>query len=307
MKKIFFISFFFFAGFFWGKPDYSRASFLLEEMKKADLAGDCESVFKFYSLFLEQKPPLKMKKDAYLSCASCYEKRKAYEQAAAIYKLAIELYPGEKIFLKKACELYLKNGLYSSSLDLALQIEKKDPHDQENWLFLARSYAGLGFWRKSVFYYRQIAALNLNDYEMMFEYCMALKNSADYTESYELALKSAENSLDERFYLLSAEISALSGDLPKALGLLEKTREKGLCGLKCVKMKVVYNFFLDRDEEVLKELNLLQKDEAFRSFMLALTKLRKGENQAAKENFAKAAYLGDGFIKRAAEKYLKEK
>ncbi len=306
MKKAFLPAFLLFAGFFWGKPDYSKASLILEEMKKAEMSGDCGQVWKNYESFLEQKPPLKMKKYAYIYCASCYEKNRAYEQAAAIYKLAIELYPQENIFLKKACSLYLANGLYLSALNMAVKIEKKDPHDQENWLFMARAYAGLGFWRKSVPYYRKIAAVDMKNYDIMLEYCRALKNSSQYREGYELAIKIAESSSDERFYITAAEISALSGDLSKAVSILYKMEEKDICSLKCRKMKAVYSFFLGRHDEVVKQLPFLEKDQAFYSFMLALEQSKNGDISGARKNFARAASLGGGFIKKAAEKYSME-
>lgn len=306
MKKAILPVFLFFSGFFWGKPDYSKASMILEDMRKALLSEDCQLVWKLYESFLEQKPPLKMKKYAYIYCASCYEKNKAYEQAAAIYKLAIELYPDETIFLKKACSLYLANGLYLSALNLAIKIEKKDPHDQDNWLFMARAYSAVGFWRKSLPYYRKLLAIDTKNNDIILEYCLALKNSSQYDQGYELAIKTAQSSSDERFYIVAAEISALSGNLSKAVSILYDAQEKGLCHLKCHKMKAVYNFFLNRQDAFLKELPFLEKDQAFYNFLIAIEQLRNKDINAAKKSFARAASVGDGFIKKAAEKYFME-
>ncbi|MEW5951871.1 MAG: hypothetical protein AB1637_08310 [Elusimicrobiota bacterium] len=299
-----FISFIF-LGFFWGKPDYSKAELILKEMEKSLSEGDCASVWEKYEEFSAQKPPQKMKKKSYLYSAQCYERYGSYEKALSIYKLGMELYPKDLIFMKKAADLYLKNSIYQKALDLGLKLEKENPHDQENWLLLARSYGGTGFWRKSVYYYRKTAALNLKNYDLVKEYSTALKKGAFYKEGYGLAIKAAQESHDADFYILAAEISALSGDLSKALVLLSELSESGKCSLKCHKMKAVYCLFTNRYDSAKKELDFIEEDKAFYYFISGLLDLREGKS-SAKDKFLKSSFLGEGFIKKASQEMISE-
>lgn len=291
---------------FWGKPDYSKAKKILAEIRVYRASGDCQSVIKKYEEFLIEKPPLELKKEPYLFAGECYEKEGALEKAVSIYKLASELYPADPVFLEKASALYLENGFYQNALELLLKLEKKYPYDEKNWLPLARAWRGLGFMRKAVPYYRKAAAMDLKNYSLLMEYCLALKESSLFKEGYGLALKGYEYSGDIEFALLAAEISALSGRLDKSISLLVELENKGLCSFKCEKMLSVYSFFSGDLTAVSARLEKLDKEPDFRFFMEGLFYWQRGEKNRAFSSFSKSAYSEDSFLRKASENFLKE-
>ncbi|GAB4032611.1 MAG: hypothetical protein Fur0012_11330 [Elusimicrobiota bacterium] len=293
-------------GLFWGKPDYSKARKLLAEIRVYRTSGDCQSVVEKYEEFLMEKPPLDIKKEAYLFAGECYEKENAMEKAISIYKLASELYPADPVFFRKASSLYLENGFYQSALELLLKLEKKYPYDEKNWLPLARAWRGLGFLRKAVPYYRKAAAIDLRNYSLLMEYCLALKEGSFFTEGYGLALKGYEYSGNIEFALLAAEISALSGSLQNSISLLRGLENKGLCSLKCEKMLVVYSFFSGDLLAASDRLEKLKEDPDFHFFIEGLIYWRNGEKNRAFSSFSKSALSKDPFLKKASENFLKE-
>lgn len=291
--------------FFWGKPDYTKARLILDEMRSAFKSNNCSTVVDKYEEFLKEKPPLSLKKDAYLYAGECYEKMEDLPKAVSVYKLALELYPKDDVFLKKASSLYLNNGFYQSALDFLKKLEKIHPYDSEVCLMTARAWKGLGFVRKSVPYYRRLVASNMKDYDLLKEYLIALKDSASLKEGYDLAMKGYSESKDPDFAIMASEISALSGDLKLALSALNLIENSRDCSLKCRKMAAVYNFFNSNVSDCEKQLEFTSQDEDFTSFMRGLLSFNKGDKKNSILFFKKSSLSEDPFIKEASESFLK--
>jgi len=293
------------SAFFWGKPDYSKARLMLEEMHSAFKSDNCSIVLYKYEEFLKEKPPLSLKKDAYLYAGECYEKMKDLPSAVSVYKLAAELYPKDEIFLKKASSLYLDSGLYQSALNFLKKLEKMRPYDSQVWLMMARAWKGLGFVRKAVHYYRRLAASNTEDYKLLKEYLIALRESGSLKEGYELAIKGYNESKDPDFAIIAAEMRALSGNLKSALSLLNSLENSGNCSLKCRKMAAVYNFFDSNISACQKQLEFTSQDEDFTSFMRGILSFNTGDKKSSILFFKKSSLSEDTFIREASENFLK--
>lgn len=209
--------------FLFGKDSAGRAEVILAEMRAARDKGDCGAVIRNADAFLAEKPPAAMREAAYGCIGACYESLGLTDKAISLYKLAIELYPGNAGFKSRLAAIYNSSGFHSNSAPLFLKVLDKRPDDIPANLGLARAYAALGFYARAKTYFsRAVVLQDFSDQAALRDYTVCLLKKRDWEEALFIAAKGAAVQPGSAYWHLArARAQAGRGDYYKAFPEME--------------------------------------------------------------------------------------
>ncbi|HAT71880.1 MAG TPA: hypothetical protein DCS63_03595 [Elusimicrobia bacterium] len=209
--------------FVFGGTFDKKAAGRLAEMSASFERGDCESVIENFSIFLGEKPPARLREEAYGYVGRCYERGGAADKAISIYKLALGLYPGNMFFASRLAFVYNQAGFNSDAVPLFLKVLEIKSDDAAANLGLARAYAALGFYAKAkVFYSLAVVLQDFSDRAALREYAAWMLKKSDWPEALFIAGKGAEAEPAVAYWsLVQARAMAGQGEYYKALPLIE--------------------------------------------------------------------------------------
>ncbi len=209
--------------FLFGGAQEEKAAVGLAQMRSAFEAGDCASVLKLSETFLNEKPPLAMRGEAYGYIGRCYESAGSADKAISLYTLALGFYPENILFASRLALIYDQAGFPEKAAPLFLKVLAVKTDDLEANLGLARAYASLGFLsRAKDFYSRTVILQNFLDAVALKEYALCMLRKRDWPEALFIAKMGAQAAPRSAFWpLVEARVSAGQGNYYKALSAVE--------------------------------------------------------------------------------------
>ena len=210
------------AFFFDGTSD-ERAGELLAGMRDAYGAGDCVAALAASEKFMGEKPPERMREEAYGYMCRCYEALGSVDKAIGLYKLALGLHPENVLFSYRLARIYNQAGFYQLAAPLFLKSLSLYPDDPEANLGLARAYTALGFLgRAKEFYSKAVILQDFRDAAALEEYARGMLRKGDWGEALFIAAKGEEASPKSAVWpALEARAMAGQGKYNTAITLME--------------------------------------------------------------------------------------
>lgn len=205
------------------QPRNKAAMHLLAQMEQAYNTGNCNLFHELYGKFSAEKPSAKLREQAYYYEGMCYEMRGGADNAIAVYKVAMELYPKNPAFAYRLALIYSHSQFYEKSLPLFdIAISR---HYQEKGALAgsAMANAALGRYPQAVKYY--VKALSLSggnskndaeDIRIIKELAQCLINSKRYDEAREYMEKGHELDPMPAWYIMAAKSYSEEGNFKKA-------------------------------------------------------------------------------------------
>lgn len=209
--------------FLFGGTSDKKASAMLAGMRASFGRGNCGAVIETFSGFLGEKPPARLREEAYGYLGGCYERGGAADKAIGVYKLALGLYPENIFFASRLAFIYSQAGFNSEAVPLFLKVLDIKSDDVEANLGLARAYAALGFYsRAKVFYSRAVALQDFSDSGALREYAGCMLKKRDWAEALFIAGKGEQAAPASSYWRLAqARALAGQGEYYKALPVIE--------------------------------------------------------------------------------------
>lgn len=209
--------------FLFGRTSDAKAEAGLAAMREAFGRSDCVSVLASSEAFLREKPPAALREEAYGYIGRCYEAAGSADKAITLYKLAIELYPGNGLFASRLARIYNRAGFPENAVPLFLQVLRLTPDDLDANIGLARAYAALGFLSRAKDFYSRAAILqDFKDGAVLEEYARCMLRKRDWEEA--LLATSKGRLLSPRsalWPLLEARVQAGRGEYYAAVALMD--------------------------------------------------------------------------------------
>lgn len=209
--------------FFFGGSSDERAGELLAGIRAAYGAGNCAAALAASEKFMGEKPPDRMREEAYGYMGRCYEALGAVDKAIGLYKLALGLHPDNVLFSYRLARIYNQAGFYQLAAPLFLKSLSLYPDDPEANLGLARAYASLGFLgRAKEFYSKAVILQDFRDAAALEEYARCMLRKGDWGEALFIAAKGEEAAPKAAVWpALEARAMAGQGNYNAAITLLE--------------------------------------------------------------------------------------
>jgi tetratricopeptide (TPR) repeat protein len=209
--------------FLFGRGADEKAAAGLGAMRDAFNRGDCPAVLQLSETFLEEKPPAKLREEAYGYIGRCYEASGSADKAIGLYKLAIGLYPANALFATRLALLYNGAGFPENAAPLFLKALELGGENAGPSLGLARSYAAMGYLSRAKEFYGKAAALQqYRDAGTLEEYARCLLRKRDWDEAAAVAARGRLlTPLSPLWTVLEARAQAGRGDYYQAAALME--------------------------------------------------------------------------------------
>jgi len=209
--------------FWFGNTSDSRAGELLDGLRSAYEAGDCQASLDLSEKFFAEKPPGEMREAAYGYMGLCYEAAGSVDKAISLYKLALGLYPENKLFSYRLALIYNQAGFPQLAVPLFLKVLKARSDDVEANLGLARAYAAQGFLGVAKGYYsRTVILQDFADAAVLEEYARWMLRKGDWPEAVYVAGRGAQAAPRAPVWqLLEARALAGQGKYYNAVALLD--------------------------------------------------------------------------------------
>lgn len=209
--------------FLFGGHSDKEAAALLGEMSAAFERGECVTVLEKFGDFFGEKPPAKMREEAYGYAGRCFEASGSTDKAIGVYKLARGLYPENSLFAYRLALIYNQSGFPENAVPLFLKVLAVYPDDIGANLGLARSYASLGFLAKAGDYYsRAVILQDFKDGPALKEYAFCMLKKRDWNEALFVAGKGSQVSPGlSAWPLVEARVRAGKGEYYKAVAAME--------------------------------------------------------------------------------------
>jgi tetratricopeptide (TPR) repeat protein len=209
--------------FFFGGTSDERAGELLAGMRAAHGVGNCSAVLAASEKFMGEKPPERMREEAYGYMGRCYEALDSVDKAISLYKLALGLHPENVLFSYRLARIYNQAGFHQLAVPLFLKSLSLYPDDPEANLGLARAYTALGFLgRAKEFYSKAVILQDFRDAAALEEYARSMLRKGDWGEALFIAAKGEEASPKSAVWpALEARAMAGQGKFNTAITLME--------------------------------------------------------------------------------------
>lgn len=209
--------------FLFGGASDERAGELLAGMRASYASGDCGAALAGSEKFMGEKPPERMREEAYGYMGRCYEALGSVDKAIGLYKLALGLHPDNVLFSYRLARIYNQAGFHQLAAPLFLKSLSLYPDDPEANLGLARAYAALGFLgRAKEFYSKAVILQDFRDAAALEEYAVSMLRKGDWGEALYIAAKGQEAAPKAAVWpALEARAMAGQGKYNTAIALME--------------------------------------------------------------------------------------
>lgn len=211
------------SAFFFGKTSDRRAGELLAAARAAHEAGNCAASLELSEKLLAEKPPAAMREEAYGYMGRCYEASGSVDKSISLYKLAIGLYPENRVFAQRLALIYNAAGFPQLAVPLFGKVLAVRGDDIEANLGLARAYAAQGFLgRAKAHYSKSVILQDFRDAAALEEYARWMLRKGDWQEAVYIAGKGAQAApRSSAWPLLEARALAGQGKYYKAIEAAE--------------------------------------------------------------------------------------
>lgn len=286
------------------QPRNKEAAELFAQMDQAYNMGDCSLFHDLYAKFSAEKPSAKLREQAYYYAGMCYEMRGGADNAVAVYKVAMELYPKNPAFAYRLALIYSRSQFYEKSLPLFdIAISR---HYQEKGALAgaAMANAALGRYPQAAKYY--VRALSLSnddskndaeDIRIIKELSLCLINSRRYEEAREYIEKGHELDSMPVWHVLAAKSYSEEGDFKKASEEISKAiAEDNLREYRLSKAFYDYWAGETKQAEAAADMELAVNGRDYLAAFLKGMILRSAGNKEKADSYFRISACGEDFV-----------